>query len=96
MSTRICENINTCSFMVNVIKLMPITAITIKVMYCNKFIYGRAKYQEHEIIAIDRERGNLCSGYVMDELELFEKQFSESYKKLCVRRHRAFLDEYCG
>lgn len=67
---------------------MPVTAITIKARYCDNHIYGCAKYQEHEIIAIDREQGNLFPGCVMDELEFFEKKYTDSYKKLCVRRNR--------
>ena len=82
----ICEQINTCHFFQCVSKVMPVTAITIKAKYCDNYIYGCAKHQEHEVIAIDKERGNLFPGYVIDGLIFFEKEYNKSYKKLCVRR----------
>lgn len=83
----ICEHKGTCHFIQCVGKVMPVTAISIKVRYCENSSYGCAKDQEHEVITIDKERGNLRPGSVMDGLEIFEKRYSESYKKLCVRYH---------
>ena len=84
----ICDQINTCHFIRCFSKLMPITAINVKAKYCNNIVYGCAKYQDHEVIAIDKERGNLCPGSVMGKLELFEKKYSDSYIRLCVRQLR--------
>ena len=69
----ICERLSTCPFILSVSQLMPITAAAIKVIYCKNANLGCAKYQEHEVIAIDIENGNLRSGSVLDELEIFEK-----------------------
>jgi len=84
----ICEQISTCDYITCVSKVMPTTAVMIKAKYCNDFDNGCAKHQEHEVIAIDKETYNLCPDSVMGELEIFEKKFSESYKKLCVRHHK--------
>jgi hypothetical protein len=84
----ICEQIGTCQFIACVSKVMPVTAEMIKSTYCKKEDYVCAKYQDHEVIAIDKERGNLCPDSVIGELDIFEKKYTESYKKLCVRRHR--------
>ena len=87
----LCERINTCNFIQSMNKLMPFTAIMVKLKYCEKVGYGCASHQEHEVLAIDKETRNLYPGYVMEGLEIFEKQYSESYKKLCVRRHREMM-----
>lgn len=84
----ICEHLSRCPFILCVDQLMPVTAISIKIMYCKNAKFGCAKYLEHELIAIDIERGNLRPGPVSAELEIFEKKYSESYRKLCVRRLR--------
>jgi hypothetical protein len=81
----LCEHINTCNFILCVSRVMPFTSLAVKAKYCEKSGCGCAIYQEHEVLAIDEETGNLYAGYVMEELEIFEKQYSESYKKLCVR-----------
>ena len=88
----ICERLSTCLFILNVEQYMPITADYIKGMNCKNSDFGCAKYQDHEVIAIDIERGNLSQGPVSDKLEIFEKKYSESYKKLCVRRLRETTD----
>src|SRR5262245_10166937 len=84
-ATMVCEHISTCNFILCVSKVGPFTFLLVKVKYCEEAGYGCAIYQEHEILAIDEETGNLYPGYVMGELEIFEKQYSESYKRLCVR-----------
>jgi hypothetical protein len=81
----ICEHITTCNFILCVSKVMSFTSLVVKAKYCENIGYGCAIYQEHEVLAIDEETGSLYPGYVMEELEIFEKQYSESYKKLCVR-----------
>lgn len=84
----LCERINTCNFILCLNEVMPFTAGTVKSKYCKKIDYCCAAYVDHEVLAIDKEAGNLCPGIVMDELEIFEKKFSETYKKLCVRCNR--------
>ena len=81
----VCEHINTCNFILCVSKVMQFTSLAVKAKYCEKSGCGCAIYQDHEVLAIDEETGNLYPGYVMAELEIFEKQYSESYKRLCVR-----------
>ena len=71
--------------MVCVSRLITITAIAIKANYCNSNIHVCAKYQVHEIIAIDKEKCNLCSGFLIDVIEILEHKYSETYSKLCVR-----------
>ena len=83
-----CEQICKCSFIQDVSKAMPITAVMIKALYCKKVDYGCAKYRDHEVIALDVEKGNLSPGPIMNGIELFEKQYCESYKKICIRRQR--------
>ena len=82
-----CERINTCNFIRCMSKVMPFTAIMVKAKSCKNTDYGCSIYLEHEVLDIDKETGNLCPGYTMEVLDIFEKQYSESHKRLCVR-HR--------
>lgn len=81
----VCEHMNTCNFITCMSKAMPFTFLTVKAKYCEKSGCGCAISQEHMVLAIDEETGNLHPGYVMEELEIFEKQYSGAFKKLCVR-----------
>jgi hypothetical protein len=81
----VCENINTCNFILCASRVIPFTSLMIKAKHCENNGCGCALCQEHEVLAIDEETGHLYPGYVMEELEIFEKQYNESYKKLCVR-----------
>ena len=83
----ICEHIDTCNFIQCVSKMMTFTSLLVKAKYCEKNGCGCAIYQEHEILGIDEETGKLHPGYVTEELEIFVKTYSESYKTLCIR-HR--------
>ena len=82
-----CENINTCNFIGCMSKAIPFTASMVKAKYCENTDYGCAIYLEHDVLNIDKETGNLCPGYVIEVFEIFEKRYSESYRRLCVR-HR--------
>lgn len=84
----ICEHINSCQFIQLVSEVMPITALVIKASYCKDSCYGCAKHMEHQVIAIDIENAGICPGTTVNELEIFEKKYSESYKELWVRHHR--------
>ena len=79
-----CEQINTCDFVTHVSRIMPFTAKIIKSTHCENIGYGCAKDQEHLILPIDQEPGNLFLD-VKEPLEIFEKQYSEKYKELHVR-----------
>lgn len=81
----ICEHLNTCGFIASASRVMPFTAVMIKAIHCKDAGYGCAKNKDHEVLVIDKERGNLWSGTMIEGLEIFEKEFSKSYKKLCVR-----------
>ena len=82
-----CESINSCNFIRCMSKVMPFTTVMAKAKYCENTDYGCAIYLEHEVLDIDKETGTLCPGYVTEVLEIFEKQYNESYKRLSVR-HR--------
>jgi len=66
-------------------KVMPFTAAMVKSKYCENRDYGCAIFLEHEVLTIDMETAYLSPGYVVEGLEVFEKLYSESYKRLCVR-----------
>lgn len=83
----ICEHLSTCGFIASITRVMPFTAVMIKAIHCKDAGSGCAQYKDHEVLAIDKERGNLRPGALIEGLEIFEKEFSKSYKKLCVRRH---------
>jgi hypothetical protein len=84
-TTMICEQLNTCDFMINLSSLMPFTAHMVKAIYCESIEDGCGKDHEHVILPIDQDPGNLLLCDEMKTLELKEIKLNETYSVHCIR-----------